>query len=99
MNAAGFTIRSWIKWYDTYGTHCANKFNGCSRHIVYGVKSGLAFVFDRAAVSRPSARQTTNGDSSASAHGKLMLNTVHTTQHRTTNATADADAMGRCGAS
>jgi len=71
LKATGFTIRSWIKWYETFGVNCSNKFNRTSRHIFYAVKDENAFVFNPEAVTRPSDRQTKYGDSRASAGGKL----------------------------
>jgi len=71
IKEAGFTIRSWIKWYETFGVNCSNKFNRTSRHIFYAVKDPAAFVFNPEAVTRPSDRQTKYGDSRASAGGKI----------------------------
>jgi site-specific DNA-methyltransferase (adenine-specific) len=71
LKATGFTIRSWIKWYETFGVNCSNKFNRTSRHIFYAVKDPAAFVFNHEAVTRPSDRQTKYGDSRASAGGKI----------------------------
>jgi site-specific DNA-methyltransferase (adenine-specific) len=71
MKDAGFTIRSWVKWYETFGVNCSNKFNRTSRHIFYAVKDPAAFVFNPEAVTRPSDRQTKYGDSRAAAGGKL----------------------------
>jgi DNA modification methylase len=67
----GFTIRSWVKWYETFGVNCSNKFNRTSRHIFYAVKDPASFVFNPEAVTRPSDRQTKYGDSRASAGGKI----------------------------
>lgn len=71
LKATGFTIRSWIKWYETFGVNCSNKFNRTSRHIFYAVKDENSFVFNHEPVTRPSDRQTKYGDSRASAGGKL----------------------------
>jgi site-specific DNA-methyltransferase (adenine-specific) len=71
LKATGYTVRSWIKWYETFGVNCANKFNRTSRHIFYAVKDPAAFVFNPEAVTRPSDRQTKYGDSRASAGGKI----------------------------
>lgn len=71
LKATGFTIRSWIKWYETFGVNCSNKFNRTSRHIFYAVKSDKSFVFNPEPVTRPSDRQTKYGDSRAAAGGKL----------------------------
>jgi site-specific DNA-methyltransferase (adenine-specific) len=71
IKATGFTIRSWIKWYETFGVNCSNKFNRTSRHIFYAVKDEKSFVFNPEPVTRPSDRQTKYGDSRASAGGKI----------------------------
>jgi site-specific DNA-methyltransferase (adenine-specific) len=71
LKATGFTIRSWIKWYETFGVNCSNKFNRTSRHIFYAVKDEKTFVFNPEPVTRPSDRQTKYGDSRASAGGKI----------------------------
>jgi site-specific DNA-methyltransferase (adenine-specific) len=71
LKATGYTIRSWIKWYETFGVNCSNKFNRTSRHILYAVKDPAAFLFNTEAVTRPSDRQTKYGDSRASAGGKI----------------------------
>ena len=71
LKATGFTVRSWIKWYETFGVNCSNKFNRTSRHIFYAVKDEKSFVFNPEPVTRPSDRQTKYGDSRAVAGGKL----------------------------
>lgn len=71
LKATGFTIRSWIKWYETFGVNCSNKFNRTSRHIFYAVKSEREFVFNPEPVTRPSDRQTKYGDSRAASGGKI----------------------------
>jgi DNA modification methylase len=71
IKAAGFTVRSWIKWYETFGVNCSNKFNRTSRHIFYAVKDEKSFVFNPEPVTRPSDRQTKYGDNRAAAGGKL----------------------------
>ena len=71
LKATGYTVRSWIKWYETFGVNCSNKFNRTSRHIFYAVKDPAAFVFNPEAVTRPSDRQAKYGDSRASSGGKI----------------------------
>lgn len=71
LKATGFTVRSWVKWYETFGVNCANKFNRTSRHIFYAVKDESAFVFNPEAVTRPSDRQIKYGDSRAASGGKI----------------------------
>jgi site-specific DNA-methyltransferase (adenine-specific) len=71
LKAAGLTIRNWVKWYETFGVNCSDKFNRCSRHLFYCVKNPKKFVFNAAAVSRPSDRQTKYGDARADPGGKV----------------------------
>ena len=71
LKRRGLTLRSWIKWYETFGVNCQNKFNRTSRHIFYAVKDEKSFLFNPEPVTRPSDRQTKYGDSRASAGGKL----------------------------
>lgn len=71
VKAAGFTLRNWIKWYETFGVNCPDKFNRTSRHLLYAVK-GRAWVFNREAVSRPSDRQTKYDDPRADPRGKTL---------------------------
>jgi DNA modification methylase len=71
LKGMGLTIRSWIKWYETFGVNCSNKFNRTSRHIFYAVKDPKRFVFHREAVSRPSDRQTIYNDPRANPDGKI----------------------------
>ncbi len=42
LKSTGYTVRSWIKWYETFGVNCSNKFNRTSRHIFYAVKDPAA---------------------------------------------------------
>jgi site-specific DNA-methyltransferase (adenine-specific) len=65
------TIRSWVKWYETFGVNCANNFNRTSRHIFYCVKDPKDFTFNPDAVTRPSDRQTKYSDKRAAEGGKI----------------------------
>jgi site-specific DNA-methyltransferase (adenine-specific) len=71
LRSYGLTIRSWIKWYETFGVNCSNKFNRTSRHIFYAVKDQKSFVFNPEPVTRPSDRQIKYGDSRAAVGGKI----------------------------
>jgi site-specific DNA-methyltransferase (adenine-specific) len=64
-------VRSWIKWYETFGVNCSANFNRTSRHIFYTVKNPKSFVFNPEAVTRASDRQTKYGDSRAAEGGKI----------------------------
>lgn len=68
------TVRSWVKWYETFGVNCSNNFNRCSRHLFYCVKDPKRFVFNADAVCRPSDRQTKYGDKRADPGGKVWDN-------------------------
>jgi site-specific DNA-methyltransferase (adenine-specific) len=70
IKAAGFTVRNWVKWYETFGVNCQDKFNRCSRHLFYCVKGPARFVFHREAVNRPSDRQAEYDDARADPDGK-----------------------------
>lgn len=72
LKRTGFTIRSWVKWYETFGVNCQRNFNRTSRHIFYAVKNSKDFVFNESAVSRPSDRQTKYGDKRAAEGGKII---------------------------
>jgi DNA modification methylase len=74
LKQLGLTLRSWIKWYESFGVNCNNKFNRCSRHLFYFVRDANDFVFHKSAVTRPSARQTVYNDKRAAAGGKLWDN-------------------------
>jgi site-specific DNA-methyltransferase (adenine-specific) len=71
MEKLGFTMRSWIKWHETFGVNCTNNFNRTSRHLFYMVKNEKDFVFNQDAFKRPSDRQTKYKDKRAAAGGKL----------------------------
>jgi DNA modification methylase len=67
----GLHLRNWIKWYETFGVNCSDKFNRTSRHALYFTRSPTDFTFHRDAVKRPSDRQAKYGDKRAAAGGKL----------------------------
>jgi site-specific DNA-methyltransferase (adenine-specific) len=67
----GLTFRNWIKWYETFGENCTDKFNRTSRHILYFVKDPRSFVFHPEAVTRLSDRQAKYADARADPGGKL----------------------------
>ena len=71
LKSVGFTVRNWVKWYETFGVNCSNKFNRTSRHIFYCVKDPSAFCFNPEPVKRASDRQTKYGDNRAVAGGKI----------------------------
>lgn len=71
MQDAGLTIRNRVTWHETFGVYCHGKFGRCSRPIFYAVK-GDGFVFNKSAVTVPSARQEKYGDKRANPAGKIM---------------------------
>lgn len=71
LREVGLTRRNWIKWYETFGVNCTDKFNRCSRHLFYCVKDAERFVFNHDAVTRESDRQAKYKDKRAAPGGKL----------------------------
>jgi site-specific DNA-methyltransferase (adenine-specific) len=63
-------LRSWIKWYETFGVNRARNFNKTSRHIFCCVKDEKRFVFNEDAVKRPSDRLEKYADKRANPAGK-----------------------------
>ena len=72
IKQAGFTVRNIVKWYETFGVNCTDKFSRTSRLLYYAVKDARSFVFDRSAVMRPSDRQTKYDDPRANPAGKVL---------------------------
>ncbi len=72
IKSLSLTVRSWVKWYETFGVNCSRSFNRTSRHIFHAVKDPRSFVFNEHAVTRPSDRQTKYNDKRASESGKLL---------------------------
>lgn len=68
----GYKVRNLIKWYETFGVNCEWKFNRTSRTLIYAVKNNKDFIFNRDAVTVPSARQTIYNDARANPAGKVM---------------------------
>jgi len=67
----GFTCRSWVVWYYTFGVHCKYKFARSHAHLFQFVKNPEAFTFNTDAVRVPSARELVYGDKRASPTGRL----------------------------
>ncbi len=67
----GFTCRSWVIWYYTFGVNCTKKFNRSHAHLFHMVKDSKQFTFNANSVRVPSARQLVYGDKRASAKGRL----------------------------
>jgi DNA modification methylase len=69
----GFTTRSWVIWYYTFGVNCTRKFTRSHAHLLYLVKDEAHFTFryDDPENRIPSARQLVYNDSRANPRGRL----------------------------
>jgi site-specific DNA-methyltransferase (adenine-specific) len=67
----GFTCRSWVVWYYTFGVNCKTKFSRSHAHLFYFVKDANSFTFNEQEVRVPSARQLVYGDRRANSKGRL----------------------------
>jgi site-specific DNA-methyltransferase (adenine-specific) len=71
QNDLGFTCRSWVIWYYTFGVNCQKKFSRSHTHLFHFVKDSEHFTFNAAAIRVPSARQLVYADARADARGRL----------------------------
>jgi hypothetical protein len=71
LRTAGLHRKQWLIWYESFGVNNANGFNRTHRHIFWAVKDRKRFVFNPAAVTRPSDRQEKYQDKRAEPGGKL----------------------------
>ncbi|MCA9229275.1 MAG: site-specific DNA-methyltransferase [Planctomycetales bacterium] len=69
----GFTTRSWVIWYYTFGVNCKNKFSRSHAHLFHFVKDEKQFTFnaDDPKIRVPSARALVYGDKRANPKGRL----------------------------
>jgi site-specific DNA-methyltransferase (adenine-specific) len=67
----GFTCRSWVIWYYTFGVNCTKKFSRSHTHLFHFVKDPRHFTFNADMIRVPSARQLVYADSRAFAKGRL----------------------------
>jgi site-specific DNA-methyltransferase (adenine-specific) len=67
----GFTCRSWVVWYYTFGVHCTTKFTRSHAHLFYFTKDAKQFKFNDGAIRVPSARQLVYGDKRANPKGRV----------------------------
>ena len=69
----GFTTRSWVTWYYTFGVNCTHKFTRSHAHLFYFVKNPTEFTFRQDDLKNriPSARQLVYNDSRANPRGRL----------------------------
>ena len=69
----GFTTRSWVIWYYTFGVNCTHKFTRSHAHLFYFVKDPKEFTFRGGDLENrvPSARQLVYNDGRANPRGRL----------------------------
>ena len=67
----GFTCRSWVIWYYTFGVHCKFKFTRSHAHLFHFVKNPAVFTFNHMDIRVPSARQLVYGDKRADSAGRV----------------------------
>lgn len=74
---AGFSCRSWVIWYYTFGVNCKHGFSRSHTHLFHFVKDPKNFTFnaDDPKVRVPSARQLVYNDKRANPKGRLPDNT------------------------
>ena len=73
----GFSCRSWVIWYYTFGVNCIRGFSRSHTHLFHFVKDKSHFTFnaENPAVRVLSARQLVYADSRANSNGRLPDNT------------------------
>jgi len=73
----GFSCRSWVIWYYTFGVNCVRAFSRSHTHLLHFVKDPSDFTFnaDNPAVRVKSARELVYGDRRANPKGRLPDNT------------------------
>jgi len=69
----GFTCRSWVIWYYTFGVNCTKKFSRSHAHLFHFVKDPKQFTFRADALENRvhSARQLVYNDIRANPQGRL----------------------------
>ncbi len=69
----GFTTRSWVIWYYTFGVNCKQKFTRSHAHLFHFVKDPKEFTFRSEALENrvPSARQLVYNDRRGNPTGRL----------------------------
>lgn len=69
----GFSCRSWVIWYYTFGVHCKYKFTRSHAHLFHFVKDPDNFTFnaDDPNLRVPSARQLVYNDKRANSKGRM----------------------------
>ena len=67
----GFTCRSWVIWYYTFGVNCKFKFSRSHTHLLHFIKDARQFTFNDQAIRVPSARQMVYADLRSNPQGRL----------------------------
>jgi DNA modification methylase len=67
----GFSCRSWVVWYYTFGVNCTKKFSRSHTHLFHFVKDPKRFTFNAVPIRVPSARQMVYADGRANSGGRL----------------------------
>jgi site-specific DNA-methyltransferase (adenine-specific) len=71
QNELGFTCRSWVIWYYTFGVNCTKKFSRSHAHLFHFVKDPKSFTFNSEDIRVPSACQLDYADTRADSRGRL----------------------------
>ena len=73
QHQVGFSTRSWVVWYYTFGVNCKNKFSRSHVHLFHFVKDENNFTFNAEdqQVRVPSARALVYADKRANPNGRL----------------------------
>jgi len=67
----GFSCRSWVVWYYTFGINCTKKFSRSHAHLFHFVRDPKKYTFNTAEIRVPSARQLVYADGRANPNGRL----------------------------
>ena len=67
----GFSLRSWVVWYYTFGVNCTKKFSRSHAHLFHFVRDAKQFTFNDESIRVPSARQLVYADGRANPKGRL----------------------------
>ncbi len=67
----GFSCRSWVVWYYTFGVNCTKKFSRSHAHLFHFVRDPKHFTFNTPPIKVPSARQLVYADTRAVESGRL----------------------------
>ena len=62
IEQAGFALRRWVIWVESFGQHRQDNLSCLNRHLFYALKDPKRFVFHADAVRVPIARQVVYDD-------------------------------------